>query len=338
MQLKTEPNSVYPSEGMVLDTHTDIQNEFIERIALDGIDDALEWLDGVKNGSECSYPEVLTFRWENKNSDKFIFELSKNADFADSYKLMCTEPLCDISNLETGQRYFWRVNGGKTNSFSTKDNKIRFIKLDGALNVRDIGGNKIRQGLIYRGSDLCSFYQITELGKEAFVNMLKIKTEVELRKERYGVTQSALGEGVGYKYLPYRPYEEIFEAEHRKGICDIMEFLSHEENYPMYIHCLGGADRTGMIALFLRALANESDEFIHMDYELTSLSTYAYGLAEGARENGYRSRNSSYYKNFLALLDAYAPGQTLNKKVKAFLLDCGVEAVCLEKIMNIICK
>lgn len=332
------PRLIYPPEAFVFDTHTDIQNEFMDRINRYGIDAAIDWLDGVKANTERSYPKTLTFSWENIFSSEYIFELSKNENFADVYKIRCTEPCCDINNLEVGEKYFWRVNGGKPNSFSTKNNYLRFIKIDGLLNVRDIGGNKIKQGLVYRGSDLCTYYKITEYGKHVFCELLKIKTEVELRKERCDATESDVGKHIKYKYLPYRPYEELFEEEHRRGICDIMEFLSHEENYPMYIHCLGGADRTGMIAIFLRALVGECDEFIHMDYELTSLSTYAYGLAEGVREKGYRSRNSDYYKKFLDLLNVYAPGKTLHEKVKVFLLDCGVENECLEKIVKIISK
>lgn len=331
-------NHIYPPQGFIFDTHTDIQNEFIERINLYGIEDALIWLEKTKNNKECSYPETLVFSWEDDFSDEYIFELSKNEDFFDSYTVTCLEASCPITNLEVGERYFWRVNGGKVNTFYTKDNYIRFIKIDGALNVRDIGGCKINQGLIYRGSDLCTDYQITESGKDMFVNTLKIKTEVELRKERGDVIDSAVGNKVIYKYLPYRPYVEIFEEEHRKGICDIMNYLSDEKNYPMYIHCRGGADRTGMIAFFLRALVNESDELIHMDYEMTSLSTYAYGDAEGAVETGFRSRNHSYYTDFLDILDTYAPGESLNKKVTLFLLDCGVKRECIEKIINIISK
>ena len=115
-----------------------------------------------------------------------------------------------------------------------------------------------------------------------------------------------------------------------------MNFLSDEENYPIYIHCLGGADRTGMIAFYLRALAGECDELIHLDYELTSLSTYAYGLAEGARRDGFRNRTSDIYTEFLAMLNEYAPGGALSAKVRAFLLDCGVATECIDKILSII--
>ena len=175
--------------------------------------------------------------------------------------------------------------------------------------MRDLGGNKIKQGLLYRGSDIDLCYPLTNEGRQAFKDVLKIKTELDLRLEVDGARPCIISEGVQLVRLPYRPYKEIFEPQHKKRICDILEFLSCEENYPIYFHCLGGADRTGMIAIYLRALAGESDEMIHTDYELTGLSSYAYGIAEGIAKTGIRSRNSDYYKDFISMLEIYAPGE-----------------------------
>lgn len=146
--------------------------------------------------------------------------------------------------------------------------------------------------------------------------------------------ESIVGKEIQYVCLPYRPYKEAFEEEHKKGICKIMEFLSHEENYPIYFHCMGGADRTGTIAFFLRALVDESDDDIHTDYELTALCSYASGVAEGAV--GARSRNKPYYVDFLKMLNNYAPGQMFSVQVKKFLLSCGVSEETISKIINII--
>lgn len=329
---------IFPHDNYIFDTHTQIQNKFIDKINNCGTDEALEWLKTVKCNNECSYPQALSFSWEDTGDTEYIFELSRFTDFSDSYKVTCTKPFLSVCNLRVGEKYFWRVNGSESKCFYTADNIIRFIKIDGAMNVRDVGGNKIRQGLIYRGSDLSTLYKISENGKKVFTDMLKIKTEVELRKECADVTKSSVSDDTTYKWLPYRPYKEIFESEHRKGVCDIMDFLSDERNYPMYIHCLGGADRTGMIALFLRALAGENDDFIHLDYELTSLSTYAYGFGEVGNDNGLRSRNHSYYQEMMTMLDVYAPGKTLHEKVKLFLFECGVTEECIERIKTIICK
>ena len=331
------PILLFPTDGYTFDTHTDIQNGFIEKVTDEGIDEALVWLEGVKNDTEQSHPEALFFSWENNGSETYIFELSEAEDFSDSYKKEYIGTSCEMYNLKVGTKYYWRVNGAEAQSFTTEDNIFRFLKLDGALNVRDVGGNNIKQGLVYRGSDIITTFPLSEEGKYHFTDVLGIKTEIELRKETSG-TASAVGDRVAYKHLPYRPYKEIFLEENKKGIAEIMEFLSDEENYPVYIHCLGGADRTGMIAIYLRALAGESDDIIHLDYELTSLSTYAGGLAEGAQANGFRSRNYDYYTEFLSMLNEYAPGEPLSVQVRAFLKDCGVTDECMDKIVDIIKK
>lgn len=334
MKNNSERKLIYPPDNFLFDTHTDVQNEFIEKIETLGIDDAIKWLKSIKS-CELSHPETLTFQWEGDRGD--VFELSQYADFSVSEKVECDKSLCKIGNFKIGTQYFWRVNGGIVRSFHTKDNRFRFIKIDGVLNVRDIGGINIKQGMVYRGSDIYSNYLITAEGKEVFCKDLCIKTEIELRHDADVRSKSAAGENVLFKHFPYKAYEMVFEDEWKKAIVPIMEFLSYEENYPLYIHCLGGADRTEMIVMYLRALCEEKDDDIHLDYELTSLSTYAYGLAEGAASDGFRRRDSVYYdKEFVKVLENYAPGSGLSGQLRLFLKDCGVTDECMDKIVKIL--
>ena len=329
-------NLTFPADGYTFDTQTEIQKEFISKICTCGTDDAIRWLLPYKENTELTYPRALRFEWQANGSAQYYFELSKDPDFSDSLSIFTTENHFEADNLEIGQKYFWRVNKGNARRFYTKNNGFRFIRLDGALNVRDIGGNKIKQGLIYRGSDIYTNYRLSPDGINTLVNVLKVKTELELRAEYRPDEWLDIGDSIRLVHLPYRPYKEIFEDQHRKGICEIMNFLSCEENYPIYVHCLGGADRTGMIAFFLRAIAGENDEFILADYELTSLSSYAYGLTEGVGRTGVRNRNSEYFREFLRGINEYAPEKTFKEKITNFLLDCGVSRETLDKIVCIL--
>ena len=334
MKTTAERKLVFPPKGYVFDTHTTVQNEFTEIIENNGIDFAIKWLKSFKN-SELSHPETLIFRWEGDAGD--VFELSEYEDFSDAKKTVCDASFCEIGNLKIGTKYFWRINGGEACTFYTKDNRFRFIKLDGVLNVRDVGGVNIRQGMVYRGSDIYTHYPITDEGKKVFCCDLGIKSEIELRHDADSHRKSVAGENVNYKHLPYKAYETVFEDEWKKAIVPIMEFLADEKNYPVYVHCLGGADRTEMIAMYLRALLGESDDTIHLDYELTSLSTYAYGLAEGAAADGFRRRDSVYYDDeFIKVLQSYAPGKTLAVQIREFLKTCGVSDECMDRIINIL--
>ena len=328
---------IFPENGAVIDTHTPIQNDFIRRIRTQGTEAALAWLLPVKNRRECSLPGTLTLRWTPDGAEGALVELSETPDFRAPQVRHAAGSACPVTNLKVGQTYYWRVNGGEAAAFSTVGKTYRFIRIDGLMNVRDLGGIGLRQGMIYRGSEIKGEYTLTEAGRRTFCGELGIRTEVSLRRELTGEPAfSDAGEGVRYRRLPYRPYREVFEAEHRANLCRIFDFLADADNYPIYMHCLGGADRTGMIALYLRALAGESDEEILTDYELTSLSMYAGGLTEGIRSEGFRSRNNDYFTEFLAGLAAYAPGGRLTDQVRGFLSDCGIGEGTLQRVMTLL--
>ena len=330
------PKLLFPKNGATVNVYTPLQEAFLDKIKNIGAEHALQWLLPIKNGQEVSYPVTISLQWTSDGENTFVVELSEEQNFYAPYVMHTDKPSRDISNLKIGQTYYWRVNGSEPFSFRTSHKGYRFVRIDGLMNVRDLGGIGIRQGLLYRGSDIEGEYQITPEGMRAFCKELKIRTELNLRKEHLAISRTGTPEGVQYICLPYRPYKEVYEEEHRRGICAIMDYLADENNYPVYFHCLGGADRTGMIAIFLRALVGETDEDIFTDYELTSLSAYAGGLAEGAAANGFRSRNSEYFKEFLRLLDAYGAGESLSVKVPRFLLDCGVTENTIHKILEII--
>jgi hypothetical protein len=330
---------ILPQKGSVLDTHTETQNKFIRMIKEKGIDEALEWLLPVKDDKECSHPVEIKFEWTCDDAQEFTFELSERDDFALAETIKTKENFLYVTNLKIGQKYFWRVNGCEPSFFETLDNEYRFINVGGVLNVRDVGGIKIKQGLLYRGADVDHEFKISDEGIETFVDQLKIKTQMSLRKEHPEEPPfSVFSDKVNYKRLPYRPYTEIFYDEHREGIRKIMEYLTDESNYPIYFHCAGGADRTGMIAMYLRALMGESEEEILIDYELTSLSTYALGLVEGVRARGFRNRNNDYFVAFLDKLGYDKEEKNLVEKIRAFLYECGVTEEVIEKIKSIIAK
>ena len=323
---------LHPEDGFCLNPHTATQAEYIERIRKDGITAALEWLREIKQDRELSIPQGIVFRWESEGEPVHRLEISENPDFSDSWVWETTENTLHVDNFKTGTCYRWRVDGSRPRQFFTMPVHPRFIRLDGVLNVRDIGGIHIRQGLVYRGSAIDAPFAITEAGAREFREHLQIKTELELRMD--GDPGPSVVSGIQKITLPYRPYWEVFEPRHKEGLRQIVALLAREEIYPIYIHCMGGADRTGMIALYLRALLGESDEDIHLDYELTALSTYAAGAKEGA--DGFRSRYAPYYQAFLEQLQSYAPGQPLNAAVPAFLRACGIPQEQLDTIRTIL--
>lgn len=331
---------LFPTEGYIFDTHTSVQNEFIDRINKSNTEDALEWLLPVKNDCEISKPSMLEFKWEIDECGPYTFELSENPEFSDALVYDVDGNTLSVNNLKIGTCYYWRVNKCECKSFETKDNIFRFIDIDGALNVRDVGGVYIKQGLVYRGSEIDAHFEITDQGKETFCEQLKIKTELDLRgaQEFDGGEKSVAGDSVKRVQMPYRPYYEVFEEPNRSQLVKIMELFANKENYPLYMHCMGGADRTQMISMFLRAIVGEADEMMHLDYEMTSFSIYSAGVSEGVAARGFRNRNGSWYVNFLKRLEPFGEGKSLSEKLIAFMKDCGVTDECIRSIKEIIKK
>ena len=338
--------TVIPAEGAVVNTSTELQREFIRRIRENGIEEAIGWLKPMKGDLELSYPASIPFFWQEDGSRSYLVELCEENSFTRPLVCRADRPFCFFTNLKVNTQYYWRVNRGRIRSFRTAGEDFRFIRIDGLLNVRDLGGIGIRQGLIYRGSEMdgYSLHRITPAGAVVFRDELGMRTEVNLRLEKPGEPEFAnVGAPVKYKKLPYRPYLEAFEPVHREELCRIMEFFAEEENYPIYFHCRGGADRTGMIAMLLRAIAGESDEDILADYELTSLSSYADGVKEGVPVHGFRSRNGAYFTRFtdhlptfLGLTAEEAEGLSLRDKLMMMLTACGVSDETIRDIRRII--
>lgn len=330
-----QPVLLFPPNGYIFNTHTSEQQDFIHHIHLVGIDEALLHLDAVQQSRELSYPAALLLVWEKVEGES-VLEISETPDFVNAKTVVLTKNSYLFQNCKTGQTYYWRVNGGEAWRFETVKG-IRFLSIEGIRNVRDLGGEKIKQGLLFRGCEPEPLYHITDEGRRVACEDLKIKTQLDLRLEFFEkIEGSSFGEGVVLKQIPYRPYKEIVEEKHKKAICLIMEFLSHEENYPVYFHCKGGADRTGMIAFYIKTLLGESEEDIFLDYEITSLSRIP--VNDSNTVNGFRSRNHDYFVEFLDILNSYAPNASLYDKVRNFLLDCGVKEEWMEKIKTILRK
>ena len=329
-------DAITPADGEVISLQTPIQQTLLRELKELGSEQALSHLIEVKESKEeYSFPRSVRFHFP----DAKAFELSEHADFSVPFPTHFVSGYYEAVNLNTDTAYYWRVNGGEAHSFRTAKEFPRFIRIDGAMNVRDIGSDKIKQGLVYRGTDIDRNFIITEAGKRTFCDQLGIKTEMDLRatSAEKNYRHSAAGTGVALAVLPYRPYNESFEQINRERLLPIMEKFADESAYPIYMHCMGGADRTGVIALFLEALCGESEDHIHTDFELTGLSNYGASVAEGAADS-IRSRNSTYYREFLDMLAAFAPEKSLNEQAEAFLLDCGVSADTIKRIRAILMK
>lgn len=248
----------------------------------------------------------------------------------------------EVYNLKTGAQYYYQINLTFNNSaeasvggsFKTAKGP-RILNVEGVYNMRDIGGwptadgKEIRQGLLYRGCEIDgaveSKYTITQKGINTMLTVLGIKTDMDLRAESDNSKgTNALGASVKHTYYSAPMYMGVFgEKENKESIRRIFSDLSKKSNYPVYLHCTYGQDRTGTVCFLLEALLGVEKENLMKDFYLSGLH---HGDVYGAHEG---------IADFVKTLEKM-PGVTMKEKVEGYLLSIGVTEKEIRNIRNIL--
>jgi hypothetical protein len=181
------------------------------------------------------------------------------------------------------------------------------IFIEGTTNVRDIGGltnidgKRVAQGLFYRSGSFDTGTNVTANRLDQF-RRLGIVCEIDLRgnyndvqigqwlnKYIHPLTDS--GEGM-YSY-----YYGLVNTSSAYRI--VFEEMALKQNYPMILHCIMGADRTGTVVALLEALLGYSELQMGQDYIWTSLST-----------NGIRDTASISWTDVITFLKSFDKGDS----------------------------
>lgn len=313
------------------------------------------YLTGDSTRTDRSKPVSISYDWEGETTAPSVssakVEFSLTEDFSVIEK---TEEIeqgktsCVTYNLKTGAHYYFRVNvtlnGGQTVSqtgeFETEKSP-RMIYLDGANNVRDIGGwmtdsgKEIKQGLLYRGSEIDGGkntghvdFCLTDDGIQQ-LRALGIKTDFDLRAESVKVSEySILGEDVNRTFYNAFQYLDALKTSNGDTIKRIFSDLAKPEAYPVYLHCTHGVDRAGTTSLILEALLGVSKEDLVRDYEL---SAFYYNYAHVNRNF---DTNGGPITKVIEQLETYE-GEKLSDKTANFLLSVGVTEAEIDSIRTI---
>jgi protein-tyrosine phosphatase len=174
------------------------------------------------------------------------------------------------------------------------DNPHRHLTWDGCYNIRDLGGypsayGTTRWGVFVRSDSLT---RLTERGRSALINY-GIRTIIDMRsrRERTGELHPfatiAAARGPRYYVHPLfdeydnesiariaasRTLAEMYEVvlDHFSGqILTVLRSIAAAPAGGVLFHCHAGKDRTGLIAMFLLAIAKVPDEIIIHDYALS---------------------------------------------------------------------
>lgn len=317
---------------------------------------AQEYLQAEKGANVHDYvsymqnPQVgVEIVWTCEAADvswsKVEYATQENYADASTQEVLGNENSVEVFNLYNGTKYYVRVTaydsenkalGVAESTFTTTDLGPRVMNIPDIHNVRDLGGyqtingRKVRQGLLYRGGTLCpaDVYEsnLTEEGALYMRDVMGIQTEIDFRskQEAGGITESLIP-GTKLKYFTVSGYADVLN--YKESLRGIFTTLAHEDNYPIYMHCTGGADRTGTVAFLINALLGVPERQLIQDYEFTSFSIYG-------ERNTQTGAYAAMFQEFRAILEGYE-GATLQEKTEHCLLSIGVTTEEIAKLRAI---
>ena len=294
-----------------------------------------------------SLPLAVEFVWQSDLAHCCEFTLLISADGVEKSYPVSGGKL-QLTNLIPGSEYSWKISakncGGETfesaiGKFTTESGYPRLIAFGELGNVRDLGGyngidgRKVKYEKIYRGrafNDVSPDRETTP-GKMrvddsivAQVRPFGIKSDLELRSdgETAGMTSSSLGTDIKWcRTHGMDSYEKILKAPQQKRLASIIRFLLNEDDYPFYIHCDGGRDRTGAISFLVLGALGVSNEDIERDWQASAL--FFSDLQQ-----------QSFDKLIAALREKYGE-VSYSDLAKAYLREIGITDIEIEKLREI---
>jgi hypothetical protein len=191
--------------------------------------------------------------------------------------------------------------------------------------------------MVYRGGKLET---MTQAGKNKILNILQIKTDLYMRGE---VATSPLGGGVNFinvsgpYYIGSTGIESLgnsdkpfWKGTYREALLKEIKAFANPDNYPIYIHCSLGRDRTGTLIFLINALCGVGEMDLFMDYEISAFSEV--GTADTATPTHLVSIDLTSLYNYIK---NYADG-TVAENTAKFMLDLGVTQEEIDSIRNIL--
>ena len=160
-----------------------------------------------------------------------------------------------------------------------------------------------RNGLVKRTCFAPGRRRLSDREVARILSFYGIRTDIDLRtdNECYGMTGSPLGPSVKWVHISYSGYTGAFSEVG----------LAINKKVLIVFHCIGGADRTGTVAMLLEALLGVPEDELWRDYLTT-------GFVGGVSD----AKHQQWFGSALKKLKEY-PGATLADKAEAYFLKLG---------------
>ncbi len=284
-------------------------------------------------------PAPIIFAWEGVDAVEYTLKLSRHQDLHDPDRIIHTGfTSIEVYNLLLDTCYYWQVSAKKgkeryissVRRFFTAYQVPRFLYIEGAANVRDIGGwettdgHRVRQGLVYRSSALNHQLQITANGTQTLCDQLGARVDLDIR----GADQSEPTfdtKRVEYVHMPTGSYASCVKSLQERFAVPLTERLLRTPEEPIVVHCWGGADTTGTLIILIKGVLGVPWVSLMKDYECTSFSQF-----------GTRSRHSADISSLKEALLPYGDVEIDTQRVcEALFLNGGVTAAQLERLKEI---
>ena len=366
-----QPATVNPKTKAYLDAMKEDEKNLVDPYKFQDLDNGIdvanylskdEFVDSAGQGH--NKPDGVTLSWDKGSMDYTTATISyaTKADMSDALTVATSGTSVKINNLLSNTKYYYQLSYTKGTTlyksniatFETAD-YIRFIDMGLVYNVRDMGnyktsfGGRVKQGLVYRGSELTpKAYtdgngshpknidaEILQLQKD----VLKISVEIDHRSdsEAPNLPPSPLSTDdfpVEYKRSGYKvsAYTSFLTAGNTE-IQNIYKAFADADTKHVYFHCIGGADRTGCVAFVLLGVLGVSFVDAVTDFEVTTATNYP-------RSRYFNNGNRPYYSRFPDFLTAFKNSswfdgnKSFKENCEAFLKSKGVTAATIESIRS----
>lgn len=164
----------------------------------------------------------------------------------------------------------------------------RRLKLEGAFNVRELGGylvegGRTRPAVLLRGDSL---HRLTPADQQALIDY-GVRTIIDLRHGAELETAPGVfsaSSAVTYCHIPIirqapsvdsgmptslEPVYQFFVDHCQQGFAEALAAIAEAETGAVLFHCTAGKDRTGVLAALVLSIAGADEDTIAEDFALT---------------------------------------------------------------------
>ena len=248
------------------------------------------YLDGLDE-KRLDQPNLVRVTLPSPASADGKFYYSTSSDFSNAVvvDIKKGDTECIIMNPVPQTTVYSKAVIGKKTILSGKtfiDGQVRMIYVPSVQNVRDMGGwktqsgKRVKYGLLFRGGEVD--YQEKHIATPediAEMRRIGILADLDLRDfDESNQTTSGFGSDIPYIFNGHTIFDDkAMKVDAAKWKSDF-EFIvdNLRSGRGVYLHCILGADRTGLICFMTGGLLGMTVDQLLKDYELTSMTGSSY--------------------------------------------------------------